>query len=190
MSSRFCRRLWRAPSPAAAFPAGALRELRALETLFATATFFATLRDAFLGVLRAALVGLRCAFFMPHYPSRKLLLDSASHQFQVVCKHKVRARVLVTGSYLIASALGGEAMPPSRLSGAEVSMNSVTPSSAQSSASSSRLNISPSGKPIRNSARWCRMPLPSIGVGSTPGQSEPIAAIRLSHSHSISSALR
>jgi hypothetical protein len=55
--------------------------------------------------------------------------------------------------YLIATALGGDAMPPSRCNGADTIMNSYRLFAAQSSASGARVNNSPNGSPSNGSAR-------------------------------------
>ena len=96
--------------------------------------------------------------------------------------------------------VGGEATPLGRLSGAEVNMKSYAPSAAQSSARSSRKNNSPSGRPSIGSSTVCantsctrRMSASASaatsgsrceprGQISTPGLSQPIAAMWRFHS--------
>jgi hypothetical protein len=55
--------------------------------------------------------------------------------------------------YLIATAFGGDAIPPSRFIGTETIMNSYLLSAAQSAARSSSTNCSPSGMPSIDSVR-------------------------------------
>ncbi len=55
--------------------------------------------------------------------------------------------------YLIATAFGGDAIPPSTFSGAETTINSYRRSRAQSSANGASTNNSPSGSPNNGSAR-------------------------------------
>ena len=55
--------------------------------------------------------------------------------------------------YLITTALGGEAIPPSTCSGVDTTMNSYRRSAAQSWARGASTNNSPSGRPSSGSAR-------------------------------------
>src|SRR5207249_11304364 len=88
-------------------------------------------------------------------PMRGRTLTPASCARQPLTAKKGTCRQPPAGGYFTARGFRGEPTAPTTLSGGALNRNSHTPSCAQSAASSSRSNISPSVSPMSRMQRRC-----------------------------------